>query len=102
MALRTPGAAPEAIFQQSALLLYVLADPARIKIISLLQQEPGTLDVTALVAQCGGLSKATISYHLRALYKVGLVSYNRRKHHVFYRIQPTRLREARGIITLLL
>ena len=79
------AAAPmaEADAVEVALRLKALADPARLRLLSLLlaAEEVCTCDLAPAV----GLSDATVSHHLGQLKKAGLVEGERRGMNVFYR-----------------
>ncbi|RBY84802.1 transcriptional regulator [Blastococcus sp. TF02A-26] len=66
-----------------AVRLKALADPARLRLLSLLlaEQEVCTCDLAPAV----GLTEATVSHHLGQLKKAGLVSGERRGMNVYYR-----------------
>ncbi|MBX7453692.1 metalloregulator ArsR/SmtB family transcription factor [Mycolicibacterium sp. 3033] len=71
-----------------ALRLKALADPVRVKLMSLLftgEQTSGDL------ATAVGLSDATVSHHLTQLRKAGLVISERRGMHVHHRAHPDAL-----------
>ncbi|WP_425005322.1 Rv2640c family ArsR-like transcriptional regulator [Mycolicibacterium sp. S3B2] len=71
-----------------ALRLKALADPVRVKLMSLLftgEQTSGDL------ATAVGLSDATVSHHLAQLRKAGLVISERRGMHVHHRAHPDAL-----------
>lgn len=72
-----------------------LADPARLRIVSMLAASPDG-------AACGcdleaplGLAQPTVSHHLRILREAGLVTGERQGRWVFYRIVPERLEDLR-------
>jgi DNA-binding transcriptional ArsR family regulator len=79
-----------------ALRLKALADPARLRLLSLLltQDEVCTCDLAPTV----GLTEATVSHHLGQLRKAGLVTGERRGMNVFYRAR----REALGALVRVL
>lgn len=68
-----------------ALRLKALADPARVKLMSLLlaagDDEPNTGDLAAMV----GLSESTVSHHLGQLRQAGLIVSERRGMNVHHR-----------------
>jgi ArsR family transcriptional regulator len=66
-----------------AVRLKALADPARLRLLSLLlaEEEVCTCDLAPAV----GLTEATVSHHLGQLKKAGLVSGQRRGMNVYYR-----------------
>lgn len=73
-----------------ALRLKALADPTRIRIMSMLMV-PGTEVCTCDLSVAVGLSEPTTSHHLAQLKKAGLVVGTRRGMNVFYRAQPASL-----------
>jgi ArsR family transcriptional regulator, arsenate/arsenite/antimonite-responsive transcriptional repressor len=68
--------------------LRVLADPARLRLLSLIGAHPDgeacVCDVTAPL----GLSQPTVSHHLKVLAEAGLVGRERRGRWVFYWLLP--------------
>lgn len=70
---------------QVALRLKALADPVRVRLMSLLlaQSEDGAC--TCDLAPAVGVSEATVSHHLKQLREAGLVSGTRVGTNVFYR-----------------
>ena len=82
-----------------AALLRTLADPARLRILSLLQAQPGQEACVCHVTDHLGLSQPTVSHHLRVLFEAGLVERERRGNWVYYRTVPgvlDALRDALG------
>jgi ArsR family transcriptional regulator, arsenate/arsenite/antimonite-responsive transcriptional repressor len=82
-----------------AALLRVLADPGRLRILSLLQAQPLRETCVCHLTDALGLSQPTVSHHLRVLFQAGLVERERRGNWVYYRTVPfalARLREALG------
>lgn len=78
--------------------LKALAEPNRLRLLSLLlagaNQEACTCDLTAPL----GLSQPTVSHHLKKLAEAGLVVGERRGVWTYYRVVPTALT---GIATVL-
>jgi ArsR family transcriptional regulator len=85
----TAGVADDSA-QALAELFKALADPARVKIVSMLlnADEVCACDVSAGI----GKSAATTSHHLKLLREAGLVRGQRRGTWVYYSIVPERLR----------
>ena len=73
--------------QEQAALFKALADPTRLKLLSLLSQQrmPDALCVNALAGLLG-VTQSAISQHLRILKNIGLVNGERRGYHVHYSI----------------
>jgi ArsR family transcriptional regulator len=68
-----------------------LADPVRLRLLSLLAAaEEGEVCVCALTAPVGK-SQPTVSHHLKILADAGLVTGDKRGRWVWYRIVPERL-----------
>jgi ArsR family transcriptional regulator, arsenate/arsenite/antimonite-responsive transcriptional repressor len=88
--LGAPLAAADA--ESIASVLQVLADPARLRLLSLIASCPGSeacgCDLTGAV----GLSQPTVSHHLNVLHEAGLVDRERRGKWVYYRVRPEPLR----------
>ncbi len=67
--------------------LKVLADPARVRLLSLIRQAPrGEACVGALIAPLK-LSQPTVSHHLKVLHDAGFLSRERRGVWVWYRFE---------------
>jgi ArsR family transcriptional regulator len=70
---------------QVALRLKALADPMRVKIMSLLFSSSAGQEISGDLAAVLGLSESTVSHHLTQLRKAGLVESDRRGMNVFHR-----------------
>lgn len=75
-----------------------LADPARVKILSMLlnADEVCACDFSASI----GKTAATTSHHLKLLRDAGLITGDRRGTWVYYRVIPERLAAIRDALTL--
>jgi ArsR family transcriptional regulator, arsenate/arsenite/antimonite-responsive transcriptional repressor len=82
-----------------AAALKVLAEPARLRLLSLIQTQPsGEACVCHLTAPLG-LTQPTVSHHLKVLREAGLVEREQRGNWAYYRVVPgplDALREALG------
>jgi ArsR family transcriptional regulator len=82
-----------------AAVLKAVADPARLRLLSLIQAHDGgeacVCDLTAPV----GLSQPTVSHHLKVLFDAGLVSREKRGAWAYYRAVPARLAELATALT---
>lgn len=68
--------------------LKVLADPARVRLLSLIRQAPkGEACVGALISPLK-LSQPTVSHHLKVLHEAGFLGRERRGVWVWYRFLP--------------
>lgn len=73
----------------------VLADPARIRLLSLIASGPeGEACVCNLVEPLG-LGQPTVSHHLKVLHQAGLLDRERRGRWVYYRVRPEQLEPIR-------
>jgi ArsR family transcriptional regulator len=76
----------------------VLADPIRLRLLSLLASAPdGEVCVCELVEPVGR-SQPTVSHHLKVLGDAGLVVGEKRGRWVWYRVVPERLAELRSVL----
>ena len=76
---------------QVAMRLKALADPVRVKIMSLLfSSRPGE-ETSGDLAAVLDLAESTVSHHLGQLRKAGLVISDRRGMNVFHRVKPEAL-----------
>ena len=71
-----------------ALRLKALADPVRVKLMSLLFSSPAGQQTSGELATAVGLGDATVSHHLTQLRKAGLVISERRGMHAHHRAHP--------------
>jgi len=77
--------------EQVAPLLKALADPVRLRLLSLVaSREDGEACVCDL-NEAFDLSQPTISHHLKVLHEAGLVDRDKRGVWVYYRIRPQAL-----------
>jgi ArsR family transcriptional regulator len=81
-----------------AALLRVLADPGRLRLLSLIQAQPSREACVCHLTDALGLSQPTISHHLRILFEAGLVDRERRGNWVYYRTVPRALAELREVL----
>jgi ArsR family transcriptional regulator len=80
-------------------LLKVLADPARLRLLSLIRAQPTQEACVCHLTDALDLSQPTVSHHLRILFDAGLVERQRRGNWVYYRAVPgalDSLRQALG------
>lgn len=81
----------EAEAAQLASAFAALADPVRLRLLSLIAAQPtGEVCACDLVEPLGR-SQPTVSHHLRVLYEAGLVDRERRGTWVWYRVVRDRL-----------
>lgn len=89
---RAPLAAREA--RALAARIRVLADPARLRLLSLVAAQPrAEACVCELVAPLGR-SQPTVTHHLQALHRAGFLAREKRGVWVWYRVVPSALSAA--------
>jgi len=71
--------------------LKALADPARLRLLSLLLANPGQEGCTCNLTEPLGLSQPTVSHHLKKLAEAGLVTGERRGVWTYYRVRADAL-----------
>lgn len=81
-----------------ALRLKALADPARIRLMSILLTERSGELCTCDLAAAVSLTEATVSHHLSKLKNAGMVHASRRGMNVYYRAHPDALNALRGVL----
>ncbi len=68
-----------------------LADPARLRLLSMIAGQPGGEVCACALAGPLGRSQPTVSHHLKVLFNAGLVDKDKRGTWVWYRVVPERL-----------
>ncbi len=85
----------EATATELARGFHALADPARLRLLSLIADQPqGEVCACDLVEPIGK-SQPTVSHHLKVLYEAGLVDKDKRGSWIWYRVIPERLEALR-------
>ena len=79
--------------------LKVLADPARLRLLSLIQAQPSGEACVCPLTSPLGLSQPTVSHHLRVLLAAGLVTREQRGSWAFYRVVPETLEALRALLS---
>jgi DNA-binding transcriptional ArsR family regulator len=83
---------------QVALRLKALADPARVKLMSLLLSSPAGEVCSGDLATTVGLTESTVSHHLSQLRRAGLVESARRGMNVYHRPRRDALGALCGVL----
>jgi len=84
--------------EELALAFAVLADPARLRLLSLIASaKAGEACVCELVEPIGR-SQPTVSHHLKILADAGLIVGDKRGRWVWYRAVPERLNQLRSVL----
>lgn len=95
----TDGALDVAAAERLAGVLKALAEPTRLRLVSLIAgQEGGEACVCDLTAPVG-LSQPTVSHHLKILVEAGLLERTQRGRWAYYRVVPAALESLAGVFT---
>jgi ArsR family transcriptional regulator len=81
-----------------AAALKTIADPARLRLLSLIQAQPSGEACVCHLTEPLGLSQPTVSHHLRVLRDAGLVERERRGSWAYYRVVPEPLAALREFL----
>ena len=91
-----PLAADDA--EDVAAALRVLADPARLRLLSIIQAKPGGEACVCHLTEPLGLSQPTVSHHLKVLTQAGLLERDQRGRWAYYRVVPEPLAALRSLL----
>lgn len=75
-----------------------LADPARLRLLSLIAAQPDHEACNCELIEPLGLSQPTVSHHLRVLHDAGLLARERRGQWTYYRIVPGQMAAMRSAL----
>jgi ArsR family transcriptional regulator, arsenate/arsenite/antimonite-responsive transcriptional repressor len=96
--VREPLAAADA--EQVAGTLKALADPARLRLLSIVASSEGheacVCDLTGPI----GLSQPTVSHHLKVLAEAGFLTRSKRGTWAYYRLVPAALERVAGLLAI--
>jgi ArsR family transcriptional regulator, arsenate/arsenite/antimonite-responsive transcriptional repressor len=84
--------------EQVARRLKALADPSRLRLLSLLLTAPDGEVCTCDLTEPLGLAQPTVTHHLKKLADAGLVTGERRGTSTFYRAQADALEQVAGLL----
>jgi ArsR family transcriptional regulator len=84
--------------EELAATLKALADPVRLRILSLIAAQPESEACVCHITSPSGLSQPTMSHHLKLLHGAGLLEREKRGAWVYYRIVPARLEAVRAAL----
>jgi len=79
---------PQAGADELAPLFKALADPARLRLLSLIACHDGGESCVCDLLEAFDMTAPSVSYHLKILREAGLISSERRGTWVYYRINP--------------
>ena len=84
--------------ERLAITLKAVADPARLRLLSLIQTQPdGEACVCHLTAPLG-LGQPTVSHHLKILEEAGFLRHERRGRWVYYQAVPSALAAVQEVL----
>jgi ArsR family transcriptional regulator len=89
--LATGAAMSTAQAEQVAPLLKALADPVRLRLVSLIAASPAGEACVCDLNDAFDLTQATISHHLKVLHSAGLLDRDKRGVWVYYAVRPAAL-----------
>jgi ArsR family transcriptional regulator len=78
--------------------LKVLADPTRLRLLSLIQSQPSGEACVCNLTEPLELTQPTISHHLKVLLEAGLVEREQRGSWAYFRVVPDQLRALRELL----
>jgi ArsR family transcriptional regulator len=79
--------------------LKAIADPARLRLLSLIQAQPGHEACVCHLTEPLGLSQPTVSHHLKVLLQAGLVERDQRGSWAFFRVREEPLAALRELLS---
>jgi ArsR family transcriptional regulator, arsenate/arsenite/antimonite-responsive transcriptional repressor len=94
--LQGPLAAEDA--ESLARALKVLAEPARLRLLSLIQSQPDGEACVCHLTDPLGLSQPTVSHHLKVLVGAGLLEREQRGSWAYFRVVPEPLAALRELL----
>jgi ArsR family transcriptional regulator len=78
--------------------LKVIAEPARLRLLSLIQAQPNGEACVCNLTEPLGLSQPTVSHHLKVLLEAGLVEREQRGNWAYFSVVPDALAVLRDIL----
>ncbi|MBW9119668.1 helix-turn-helix transcriptional regulator [Microbacterium trichothecenolyticum] len=86
--------------EQLAATLKALADPARLRLLSIVASSEGQEACVCDLIEPVGLSQPTVSHHLKILTEAGFLSRSKRGTWAYYRLQPDALTGVADFLTI--
>lgn len=84
--------------EELATAFRAIADPARLRLLSLIAAQPDGEACVCNLLKPLGLSQPTVSHHLKVLFDAGLLGREKRGSWVYYRVMPDRMAELRAVL----
>jgi len=85
--------------ERLAAAMKVLADPTRLRLLSLIEAQPDREACVCHLTEPLGLSQSTVSHHLKVLHGAGLVGREQRGSCAFYRVVDDALSALRNVLS---
>lgn len=95
----TDAALDETEAEDLAAVLKALADPVRLRLVSMLVSEPGRELCACDLPEVLGKSQPTVSHHLSQLVRAGILEREQRGKWAWFRARPERLAEICTIVS---
>lgn len=89
---------PRARARRLAASFQALADPARLRLVNLIQAQPGGEACVCHLVQPLGLTQPTVTHHLQVLHRAGLLHREKRGVWVYYRVAREALQALQGAL----
>jgi ArsR family transcriptional regulator len=93
------GALDAAEAERLAAVLKAIADPSRLRLLSLIKAQPDCECCVCNLTEPLGLTQPTVSHHLRVLREAGLVEREQRGSWAYYRIADDQLALLRDLLS---
>lgn len=84
--------------EQLAVTLKALADPARLRLLSIVASSEGQEACVCDLIDPIGLAQPTVSHHLKVLTQAGFLSRSKRGTWAYYALVPEALKQVAGLI----
>lgn len=89
----------ESAAYESARILKAIADPNRLRLLSIVKNGPGDGTCVCDLTEPLHLGQPTVSHHLKILVDAGLLTREKRGTWAYYRLSPQALQNAAALIT---
>jgi ArsR family transcriptional regulator, arsenate/arsenite/antimonite-responsive transcriptional repressor len=95
--IATPGGLTREQAEASSALLKAVADPVRLRLLSIIRDSDGGEACVCDLTPAVGLAQPTVSHHLKVLTEAGLIEREKRGTWAWFRVVPARLEDVRSI-----
>lgn len=86
--------------EQLAVAFKAIADPARLRLLSLIAAQPSGEACVCHLTKPLGLGQPTVSHHLKVMHEAGLLDREKRGTWVYYRVVPAAIESLRAALAL--